>query len=111
MSERVWFDFGSGPESLEADSLRELNVAIDAIQWAMARCGLDDYAQYNDEDELRPVECDNCDWYGLAGDVNPIKDLQERIEPGGEVPVGECPSCGALAYLTVEEPSQTRPDR
>ncbi|MCV7247671.1 hypothetical protein H7J07_05460 [Mycobacterium koreense] len=29
----------------------------------------------------------------------PIPDLDERLEPGGVVPAGECPSCGALAYV------------
>ncbi len=28
-----------------------------------------------------------------------IKDLGQRLEPGSTVPLGECPECGALAYL------------
>jgi hypothetical protein len=38
------------------------------------------------------VRCDDCGWKGLEGE------LVVRLDPGGEVPVGECPSCGALAY-------------
>lgn len=49
------------------------------------------------------VQCDNC---GLIIDddtemqMNPIRDLEQRIEPGGVVPAGECPECGALMYLS-----------
>lgn len=46
-----------------------------------------------------PVACDDCDWEGTATDVNIAPDLEQRIDAGGEVPVGECPACGALAYL------------
>jgi hypothetical protein len=28
-----------------------------------------------------------------------IADIQERLDPGGVVPAGQCPECGALAYL------------
>jgi hypothetical protein len=43
--------------------------------------------------------CDNCTWQGTTEEANPIRDLWQRVDPGGEVPVGECPKCGALAYL------------
>ncbi len=53
--------------------------------------------------ENRLCGCDNCGWQcwesdmpqGLAG----IPDLWERLDPGGVVPAGECPRCGALSYL------------
>lgn len=46
--------------------------------------------------------CDNCDRKfsddafpeGIAG----IPDLYSRLGPGGIVPAGECPNCGALCY-------------
>tara|TARA_Y100000590_G_scaffold20974_2_gene24401 strand:- start:11101 stop:11259 length:159 start_codon:yes stop_codon:yes gene_type:complete len=44
------------------------------------------------------LSCDNCDWTG--NEANEISDLSLRVDPGGEVPEGECPECGALAYLT-----------
>lgn len=43
--------------------------------------------------------CDNCDWTGPDDDLNDVKDLLERVDPGGEMPAGECPQCGDLAYL------------
>lgn len=46
-----------------------------------------------------PCRCDNCDWRGPAADLDVIEDAQERLDPGCEVPAGECPDCGALAYL------------
>jgi predicted RNA-binding Zn-ribbon protein involved in translation (DUF1610 family) len=43
--------------------------------------------------------CDNCSWQGPATALDAINDIQERIDPGSEVPAGQCPDCGALAYL------------
>lgn len=43
--------------------------------------------------------CGNCDWQGDDSQVNPIQDIMQRIDPGGTVPAGECPECGALCYL------------
>lgn len=45
-------------------------------------------------------ECDNCLWTGHTDELRPIQDLAERVTPGGIVPAGECPECGALAYLS-----------
>jgi hypothetical protein len=44
--------------------------------------------------------CWNCTWTGplSAADVE-IKDYWSRVDVGGEVPAGECPRCGSLAYL------------
>jgi len=49
-----------------------------------------------------PVCCGNCDWQGTLGEVGGIQDPGERLEVGGTVPAGECPECGALAYLKDE---------
>jgi hypothetical protein len=46
--------------------------------------------------ELEIHICDNCRWKGM--DPLPVKDLEKRIEPGGLVPSGECPTCGCLCY-------------
>lgn len=58
------------------------------------------YIQVEDDDA--PVRCDNCAWEGTAGQLVMVNDIQERINPGCEVPAGQCPDeeCGALAYLT-----------
>lgn len=44
--------------------------------------------------------CDNCGWKGE--DLNHrfplIPGLLDRIDPGGVVPSGVCPNCGALCY-------------
>ena len=42
--------------------------------------------------------CDNCGEEWPARKLNDITDLLERIDPGGVVPSGECPSCGMLCY-------------
>lgn len=50
--------------------------------------------------------CGNCDWTGGAEDLEGIVDAQERLTPGSPVPAGQCPRCGALAYI-AEEPEDT----
>jgi hypothetical protein len=46
--------------------------------------------------------CDDCDWTGPESEIKcpgDVPRLSERLDPGGTVPAGECPKCGALAYL------------
>jgi len=48
--------------------------------------------------------CANCHWAGEPSTAFPdIPDLCQRIEPGGEVPSGECPECGALCYAVPKK--------
>lgn len=60
--------------------------------------------KYNDEGK-RSVYCGNCDWTGvessLEEDLFTTPDLADRLAPGEEVPVGTCPDCGALCYLSI----------
>lgn len=57
--------------------------------------------------DFRPLEgqhrCDNCDAVIDGSTVNPIAHFAHRVEPGGIVPSGECPICGALCYPVEEE--------
>jgi hypothetical protein len=50
-----------------------------------------------------PCYCGNCDWRGSFDGTKIIHDFEERIDPGAEVPAGECPECGALAYIDTPE--------
>jgi hypothetical protein len=52
-------------------------------------------------DDTTPVRCDNCSWTSTAAQLKEINDLSERLSPGGVVPAGECPECGALAYVAL----------
>lgn len=52
-----------------------------------------------DVEAAAKVQCANCAWKGRGADLRPVIDLEQRIEPGGTVPAGECPECHALAYL------------
>lgn len=52
-------------------------------------------------------KCDNCQRVFRYGDLNEVKDLVERLDfpighPQCVIPAGECPECGALAYLIEE---------
>lgn len=54
-------------------------------------------------DDITPCKCDNCgETYPSAAALNPISDIDQRLDPGSIVPAGECPSCGALAYYDDE---------
>jgi hypothetical protein len=55
-------------------------------------------------------KCDNCHWTGGEADLMPIKDPSERLTPGGVVPSGECPKCGALAYQ-IEKKRKTKQEK
>jgi len=51
----------------------------------------------------RTVYCDNCNWVGreasVGKDLMRMSRLWERLDPGGEVPAGECPKCAGCVYL------------
>ena len=55
--------------------------------------------------------CGDCDWVGGVSDIG--KTLTEchglgvRLDPGSEVPVGDCPECGSFAYLVDSPGVQT----
>ncbi|WP_341744656.1 hypothetical protein [Azonexus hydrophilus] len=45
-------------------------------------------------------QCDNCSSSYTEDELNEAKDLEMRVDAGGEMPSGECPQCGALCYPT-----------
>lgn len=49
--------------------------------------------------EAEPCRCDNCGHEAHLSALDAITDAQERLTPGEETPAGQCPACGALAYL------------
>jgi len=53
------------------------------------------------------AQCDNCRQRWTEAQLKDAKDIEERLEPGGEVPAGECPGCGALCYL-IKKKVRTR---
>jgi len=57
----------------------------------------------NQPEDTEKVYCNNCDWKGtvsqLGAELFETRDLASRLEPGEEVPAGECPKCAALCYL------------
>lgn len=57
-----------------------------------------------DAGHLAPVQCDNCQWLGLTHELRLAKDLEQRLESGGEVPAGECGLCSALCYNLKRPP-------
>jgi len=50
------------------------------------------------ERESERYACDNCQSGWRRDQLRPIRDMEQRLTAGGEVPAGECPDCGSLAY-------------
>jgi predicted RNA-binding Zn-ribbon protein involved in translation (DUF1610 family) len=46
--------------------------------------------------------CDNCGHRCPADDLDGYKDFWSRVTVGGIVPAGDCPKCGAFAYVEDE---------
>jgi predicted RNA-binding Zn-ribbon protein involved in translation (DUF1610 family) len=46
-------------------------------------------------DEKR-YRCNNCDF--ASDQLDNIKDIFDRVDPGELMPAGECPECGALVH-------------
>ena len=56
-------------------------------------------------------QCDNCS--GIFPEhkiVTEIPDYHQRVDPGGTVPSGECPKCGALVYPFEVDGANTNDD-
>ncbi len=53
------------------------------------------------------THCDDCGWLGTISDVEMIQSAQQRLSAGETIPAGECPECGACAYLA--EPTDPAP--
>jgi len=68
------------------------------ITWSTSDI-IERHAEYDDHE----VECRECGWHGKKSEVlfglTEVNDLPDRIEPGQEVPFGECPRCDALCYI------------
>jgi hypothetical protein len=43
--------------------------------------------------------CDNCGVSTSNLSLNPIKHYDQRVDPFGQAPAGECPECGCLCYM------------
>jgi hypothetical protein len=76
------------------DTEAEREPAVEAIRQLFLR-----WAQAEGHTLTR---CDNCGTERFDRDLRKARRLWERLEPGGEVPAGECPDCGALCCLVEE---------
>jgi hypothetical protein len=53
--------------------------------------------QFDEEPAHTKVACDSCAWQGIATDT--VEPEEAWLTPGSTVPAGQCPECGALAYV------------
>ena len=70
-------------------------------------CPENDAREAEDEPETPNIECDNCSGKYRIDQIvalEEVEHLAERLDPGGIVPAGECPNCGAFCYYTDRNP-------
>ena len=65
------------------------------------------FAIIDGEDPLTDA-CDNCKKEWKREMLCEAKDYFQRVEPGGMVPSGECPACGALCYPIEKIPKRVK---
>jgi hypothetical protein len=49
------------------------------------------------------AKCGDCGGIWRLYELRGYRDFWSRVEPGNEIPAGDCPECGAFAYL-VKKP-------
>lgn len=78
-------------EEFDSISNSESNDEEMALEWH-------DLAQKTHAKATNPSksECQNCGAVHDDSDLEEIEDIHERVEPGEEMPSGECPDCGCL---------------
>ena len=61
--------------------------------------------------KIDAYRCDNCRATWSQAELKLIEDLHQRVDIGGVVPAGECPTCGALCYRVDQDAFQTAHQR
>jgi hypothetical protein len=54
------------------------------------------------------AECGNCGGFWKLDELRGYRDFWSRVEPGNEIPAGDCPECGAFAYLVKRHAKPAR---
>jgi hypothetical protein len=60
-------------------------------------------AEWHDLPSGERCECVDCSWRGSIHDLNPLKHVFERVQPGDVMPDGECPLCGIAVFGEEDE--------
>jgi len=55
------------------------------------------------ESSEKRAKCGDCGGIWKLDELRGYLDFWSRVEPGNEIPAGDCPECGAFAYL-VKKP-------
>lgn len=61
--------------------------------------GKDGQAANGSSEAGQLAECGNCGGVWKLDELRGFENFLARVEPGGEVPAGDCPECRAFAYL------------
>lgn len=52
-----------------------------------------------------PMKCQECGWTGAVAQLEPVKDVWERVQPGDVMPWGDCPECGGCCFEAKPVPA------
>lgn len=52
---------------------------------------------------MKTYGCEDCEWVGTADDMDPIKDVHDRVDTGELMAVGCCPECGSMIGCEDED--------
>ena len=61
--------------------------------------------------EVPLCRCDNCDKFWSQDAITSlgcVSELNQRLDPGGEVPCGACPECDCRALVYVVKPIEVK---
>jgi hypothetical protein len=70
------------------------DISFDTMEGAIQDASKDALRRGPDEISL----CANCEAAHWTDELDEIRDLSQRLAPGGTTPSGQCTHCGALAY-------------
>lgn len=62
-------------------------------------------------EDATQCRCDDCGHECPADELDMIADVEQRLTPGYTTPAGQCPECGALAFIVEEEKPATTPNQ
>lgn len=48
-------------------------------------------------------KCEDCKWSGSANELDLIDYVEERVNPGELMPLGECPQCSCLIDVADDD--------
>ncbi len=77
-----------------------MDTSVSSADFSPALPGENSRERTEGEDMADTIHCEECSGTWAAEHLAPVHDYWSRVDPGGVVPIGQCPNteCGALCY-------------